>query len=134
MKKLLFVLLIAVAGCSSDDPSPKNFTSLKGNWTFSQDDVSGQFKVGENSMGELIILSGTFTLSGHKYTIDYQTDIESSMCDNCLAIVLLDDSGSNISFTYSTYSVDFKTISNEGYFYTDGVNYVEVNESIEITR
>lgn len=129
MKKLLLVLFIAFAGCSSDDPSPKAYTSYEGKWKFSQNDVSGQFEVEKNPSNKLVVTSGTFTLNGHTYTIDYQNEIVPGM-----GITLLNEGGSNISFIDPTYSEDFKKIDIGAYFYTYEGNYVEVNEPIEIIR
>ena len=72
MKHLIFVCLIALISCSSDDPQPvkqSSFDSIVGEWTFKGDDVSGTVFIAE-FFDEIVVDNvGTFTVKGVQYTI-----------------------------------------------------------------
>lgn len=135
MKKLILIICVVIAACSSDDPQPKSYTSLQGNWEFTGTNVSGNFVIGLDMLNDEVIKSGTFKIDGHTHSIDFASGISvDSPETGDVTITFIDDDGDNLSFTNSTYSADLKTITSDGFFYTDGANYVEVAETVVITR
>ena len=134
MKKLILIILLAVAACSGEDPAPK-YTSLKGSWKFEATGISGSFVIGLSDAGQLVVKSGTFKTDGHAHSIDFEVGIGIDQAGpGTLSLTFIDYDGDNLSFTNSEYSEDFKTISSDGFFYLDGANYVEATEDVEITR
>lgn len=74
-------------------------------------------------------------MNGHSNNVDFQTQINRDFPESGdVSIVLIDDDGDNIAFMGSKYSSDFKEITNTGFNYTDGSNYVESGENILIKR
>jgi hypothetical protein len=134
MKKLILLLLV-VAACSSEDPQPKNYNSLLGEWKFTAANVSGTFVIGLDAFDDEVIKSGTFKTDGHSHSVDFEVGIDvDGNGPGTVTLTFIDDDGDNLSFTNSTYSSDHKEMHSDGYFYTDGGNYVEVTEDVTVRR
>lgn len=135
MKKLFVVLFVVLAACSSDDPQPKSYDSLLGEWKFTATGVSGNFVISTGVGSDQIIKSGSFKTNGNSHGIDVEVSISKDGAGPfTLSLTFIDDDGDNFSFTNATYSADFKEIYADGFFYSDGGSDVNQSEDVTITR
>jgi hypothetical protein len=133
MKKLIFVMLFAAAACEPD-PKPAD-QKLEGHWEFTATNVSGDFRIEDNDIGNPAVKSGMFVINGHTSEIDFQAEINVNYdWSNALDLIFLDNDGDTFEFTNETYTEDFQEIHAEGFSYIDGSSHVTVVEPVVITR
>lgn len=127
---MIFVMILLIAGCQKD-PQPQNFTDLAGTWTFTSSIASGEFTVSKTE-----VLSGSYTINGAKNDIlmpwgySAQAGVIQSMYlvhqDKPVVIDL-------VLFNVKP-SVDFKSMSAEGFQYSTSTTSKSVTEAITVSR
>ena len=68
MKHILTFLLLLLISCDSDDPKPKVFDSLEGEWEVTNWNYSSNFII-EDIGGVMTVTSGTYTISSDDFEV-----------------------------------------------------------------
>jgi len=69
MKYIYLLLFSLLLSCNGDDPKPKVFDSLKGEWKSTSSNVSSHFMI-EDIGGVMTVTSGTFTLGSDNFEVN----------------------------------------------------------------
>lgn len=139
MKHLIFVCLIALISCSTEEevqPKQTSFDSIVGEWTFQDKDVFGEVFVAEFSDNLVVDNKGSFTIKGVEYTILERGKITPGFLPGTLqSIYLLHPPDVYIGMHEGTINSEFTEIVFKKYSYgvSSGVFFTE-NSKITLKR
>jgi len=138
MKHLIFLCIIALISCSSDDPQPakqSSFDTIVGDWTFQGPDVSGSLAIAE-FFDELVVDNvGTFTVKGVQYTVLDKSKINLGSIPGTLqSIFLLHDDETYFGLHNGSINSSFTEIVFKEYSYGTATTFVIGKDQITLTR
>lgn len=132
MKKLIFVLFIALSACA-EERIVHSFDSLEGWWNFSHKEASGVFEIVDYS-GVLMTDNGpgnAFSIAGTQYLVKDKAKVIGSIK---LEVFMVHDNQNAVSFYEVEFNKDYTELTAKYWVYRHNGGFKTINEPITITR